>query len=408
MSIQFRRGNESKRLASTEVLEAGQPFFEKDTNKLYIGDGTTQLKSLNKIQANDSNAAHLSTNNIFTGINTFNNVISAKQGLISSNGDNLLDNAKLNYNSISRYTDNHNYILTFPVKTGTLAIIDDIVEFSSHKYLINYNCSLTREATMWIVGNSSTGQYGSYTCPGYLVAGYGSGSSSMNNDVVAIGPGGLYRYLSTGSKIKFTLPDTAGTLALTKDIPDISTYAKLSGGNTFAGVQKFNDKVNIISSDGLYVSGPTQVYTLNITMGKILYPAFDTTTYEYNLPHTSGTLALTSNIKVYYKHNLIISQGTTNSNRVSIYCQIISTNSTKITNLSTLQSMLTTKDFIPAAGTCYAWSDTTKLIVSGITRNGVVSHGMAGKYSDQFDYDAAWTTINNRKTLTWHDDVATL
>lgn len=41
MSIQFRRGDESKRLTSTEVLKAGQPFFEKDTNKLYIGDGTT-------------------------------------------------------------------------------------------------------------------------------------------------------------------------------------------------------------------------------------------------------------------------------------------------------------------------------------------------------------------------------
>lgn len=41
MSIQFRRGDESKRLASTEVLLAGQPFFEKDTKKLYIGDGST-------------------------------------------------------------------------------------------------------------------------------------------------------------------------------------------------------------------------------------------------------------------------------------------------------------------------------------------------------------------------------
>ena len=41
MSIQFKRGSASKRLASTDVLKAGQPFFEKDTGKLYIGDGNT-------------------------------------------------------------------------------------------------------------------------------------------------------------------------------------------------------------------------------------------------------------------------------------------------------------------------------------------------------------------------------
>lgn len=112
--------------------------------------------------------------------------------------------------------------LSLPDKSGTIATTDDVVEFPSHKYLVHYNCSLTREATMWTVNT-----YGSYTCPGYLVAGYGSGSTTMNNDVVAIGPGGLYRYPSGYTKIKFTLPDTPGTLALTKDIP-IKT-ATLSG-----------------------------------------------------------------------------------------------------------------------------------------------------------------------------------
>lgn len=152
-------------------------------------------------------------NNTFTGMNTFSNVISAKQGVISANGNNLLDNAKLNYNSITRYTNNKSYTLSLPVKTGTLATTDDIVEFSgTSKYLTTAYCRLTREATMWL-----NGEYGSYTCPGYLVAGYGSGSSSMNNDVVALGPGGLYKYPLSG-KIKFTLPSTAGTLALTDDI----------------------------------------------------------------------------------------------------------------------------------------------------------------------------------------------
>lgn len=162
-------------------------------------------------------------NNTFTGMNIFSNTVSGKQGFISANGDNILDNAKLNYNSITRYTNNKNYTLTLPVKTGTLATTDDIVEFpGTSKYLGTAYCKLTREATMWL-----NGQYGSYTCPGYLVAGYGSGNTMSNADIVAIGPGGLYKYPSASGKIKFTLPSTAGTLALTSDIKIKS--ASLSG-----------------------------------------------------------------------------------------------------------------------------------------------------------------------------------
>lgn len=188
----------------------------------------------------------------------------------------------------------------------------------------------------------------------------------------------------------------------------LADCAKLSGGNTFDGVQKFNDKVNIISSDGLYVGGPTQVYDLSITTAKIKYPFTDSIIYEYSLPKESGTFALTSDVKTYYKHNLIISQGTTESNRASIYCQIISTNSTKITNLSMLQNILSTRDFIPAAGTCYAWSDTDTITVSGINRDGAIAHAMRGKYSDKLDYEVSWISINNRKAITWNDDVTAL
>lgn len=46
MSIQFKRGSSKNRLNSVEVLKPGQPFFEKDTKKVYIGDGNTELKNL--------------------------------------------------------------------------------------------------------------------------------------------------------------------------------------------------------------------------------------------------------------------------------------------------------------------------------------------------------------------------
>lgn len=46
MAIQILRGNSTTRASSQTVLEDGQPLYEKDTNKLYVGDGTTQAKNL--------------------------------------------------------------------------------------------------------------------------------------------------------------------------------------------------------------------------------------------------------------------------------------------------------------------------------------------------------------------------
>lgn len=49
MAIQFRRGTSAQRLASTEILKAGQPFYETDTDRLYVGNGKTQLGNLRSI-----------------------------------------------------------------------------------------------------------------------------------------------------------------------------------------------------------------------------------------------------------------------------------------------------------------------------------------------------------------------
>ena len=51
MSIQLKRGQSSARKQSTIVLEDGQPFFEKDTKKLYVGDKSTALKNLKPINS---------------------------------------------------------------------------------------------------------------------------------------------------------------------------------------------------------------------------------------------------------------------------------------------------------------------------------------------------------------------
>lgn len=45
-SIQFLRGTQSKIDASTQIALAGQPVFATDTNRLYVGDGSKQIKEL--------------------------------------------------------------------------------------------------------------------------------------------------------------------------------------------------------------------------------------------------------------------------------------------------------------------------------------------------------------------------
>lgn len=73
MAIQFLRGTESKVSASTKVLADGQPLYEKDTHKLKVGDGSTQVKSLPYIKVDtDSTLSSTSTNPIQ------NNVVNAE------------------------------------------------------------------------------------------------------------------------------------------------------------------------------------------------------------------------------------------------------------------------------------------------------------------------------------------
>lgn len=63
MAIQFLRGTKSKVAASTKVLADGQPLYETDTNKIKVGDGSTQAKSLPYVKVDtDSALSSTSTN----------------------------------------------------------------------------------------------------------------------------------------------------------------------------------------------------------------------------------------------------------------------------------------------------------------------------------------------------------
>ena len=62
MAIKLLRGNSTTRASSQRVLEDGQPLYEKDTHKLYVGDGTTQAKNLRCITTDLAEKATNATN----------------------------------------------------------------------------------------------------------------------------------------------------------------------------------------------------------------------------------------------------------------------------------------------------------------------------------------------------------
>lgn len=62
MAIKLLRSNSTTRASSQTVLEDGQPLYEKDTHKLYVGDGTTQAKNLRCITTDLAEKATNATN----------------------------------------------------------------------------------------------------------------------------------------------------------------------------------------------------------------------------------------------------------------------------------------------------------------------------------------------------------
>ena len=83
MAVKILRGNSTTRASSQRVLEDGQPLYEKDTNKLYVGDGTTQAKNLRCIttdlaeQATNAINATNSINSVNAENTDFTNATSA-------------------------------------------------------------------------------------------------------------------------------------------------------------------------------------------------------------------------------------------------------------------------------------------------------------------------------------------
>ena len=96
-----------------------------------------------------------------------------------------------------------------------------------------------------------------------------------------------------------SLPSKTGTLATTGDIPSTSSFATLSGNNTFTGITAFNNTVScgtIISNSGFMATNSSNSSDFASFKYNSITRSTNSTTYTLTLPTKSGTIALTSDI----------------------------------------------------------------------------------------------------------------
>lgn len=112
-----------------------------------------------------------------------------------------------------------------------------------------------------------------------------------------------------------------------------------------------------------------------------------------------------------YKHNVIISQGSTESDRMCVYCQILSSNNLNINSLANFQTILKdANEFIPATGKLKLWNGDTGSVIGGVCKSGAIEYNIRGKYTNNIDFSSGWATINEAVSggLTFTDTVTTV
>lgn len=110
-----------------------------------------------------------------------------------------------------------------------------------------------------------------------------------------------------------------------------------------------------------------------------------------------------------YKHNVIISQGSTESDRMCVYCQILSSKSANINSLTLFKAYIKDdNEFIPATGKLKLYSGDPGSIIGGVCKAGAIEYNTRGKYTNNIDFSSGWATINAAGSLTFYDTVTTV
>ena len=197
---------------------------------------------------NSDTLPKLEDDNTYTGTNTFNNVIYAKNGVVAG------DTTNYGANSVTKGSNTY----SFPNKSGIFALTSDVPNSDTLPKLEDDN---------------------TYT-----------GTNTFNNVIYAkngVVAGDTTNYgansVTKGSNT-YSFPNKSGIFALTSDVPNSDTLPKLEDDNTYTGTNTFN---NVIYAKNGVVAGDTTNYGANsVTKGS----------NTYSFPNKSGTFAMTTDV----------------------------------------------------------------------------------------------------------------
>lgn len=220
MSIQLKRGTSDAKSKSSVTLDAGQPFYETDTGKLYIAKADkTAIKDASLVNANDSEAAHLLANNTFTGTNKFtSNTLEVGDGVDYTSGNGKA--AIFSATSVKLYDGaaGRNYTIKFPAYSSVIggeATLFTNIDILSGGYT---TASSNNNFTGFNKFKSSLMLY-NVSDSGFDMSS-GLAFSNTNGSTFTQYLGNRW-ITSTGALIN--LPTASGTLAVDKDIKVMTT-----------------------------------------------------------------------------------------------------------------------------------------------------------------------------------------
>lgn len=249
MAIQLMRGTSTQReAATTTTLAAGQPFFETNTQKLYIGNGTTKLSNLHDI-CYDLNPGSLSVD--------YGAIFSSDiwcYGNLNVDGDSFLGSTHMSSASLPKVSfqrSNATVVnllsptsggssttnIYLPAKAGTMALTSDIP-----------TGALASK-------NSASGTIKALTSSKRISVDYLGGANIKANSVITIGTISSYDYLyfegydNQGSssnadtacllipREKATLHNsTSNSISVTRDGARVRVYITGNGSSTKVNV----------------------------------------------------------------------------------------------------------------------------------------------------------------------------
>lgn len=230
----------------------------------------------------------LSGNNIYTGTNQHKGTEYFYKGVIASNDSNLSDIATYKYNGITA----GEYNLTFPSKSGTLAVTSDIdIKAANDNVFTGTQNTFKRvitasgtEITYKVVVDP---MQGIYTYP------------ANSNIYTAYTNSGIVVKNATGA-ITYQLPSGSGTdyktIATTSHL---NNYVNLTGKQTISGAKTFTGDVTVDGGTFKVSKTDSSSKTMSAVYGPnaITYTPYGSTSQKLiSLPSSDGTIALTSDI----------------------------------------------------------------------------------------------------------------